>query len=252
VTSPFRDSFDSCPRCGTDLVDAKAARGCQGCRGLWVDEVVLAEMIIDMLPPPPRVLGRLALVVMQRAGEALACPACKTPMEPTAIHGVELDRCPKQHGVWFDADELRIALQRVADPHNPPPLRESAEPVPIAPRAPRPAAPRPPPSSQPSARQVTFAVTAPGGRAREVTLQRDIIKIGKLASSHLRVEGDDAVSRMHAVIEVLEDKLDIIDLGSSVGTLVNGERVTKQQLQVGDRIQVGDTLIELRAVSPAR
>ena len=36
---------------------------------------------------------------------------------------------------------------------------------------------------------------------REEVLNQDVIKVGKLASSHLRID-DETVSRMHAVIEV--------------------------------------------------
>ena len=36
---------------------------------------------------------------------------------------------------------------------------------------------------------------------REEVLNQDVIKVGKLASSHLRID-DETVSRMHAVIEI--------------------------------------------------
>lgn len=81
------------------------------------------------------------------------------------------------------------------------------------------------------------------------TLRQDIVKVGKLSSSHLRVE-DDKVSRMHAVIEVTSPtEVFIIDLGSSAGTIVNGEKVNKVQLQSGDEILFGDTraVVEIEA-----
>ncbi|HJL19197.1 MAG TPA: AgmX/PglI C-terminal domain-containing protein [Sandaracinaceae bacterium LLY-WYZ-13_1] len=75
------------------------------------------------------------------------------------------------------------------------------------------------------------------------TLSQDIIKVGKLPSSHLRIE-DDNVSRMHAVIEVTSpDEIFIIDLGSAAGTIVNGKKVNKTQLQNGDEIVLGDTRV---------
>jgi pSer/pThr/pTyr-binding forkhead associated (FHA) protein/outer membrane biosynthesis protein TonB len=66
------------------------------------------------------------------------------------------------------------------------------------------------------------------------------IKIGKLSSSHIRLE-DEKISRMHAVIESHgpEDVV-VLDLGSESGTWVNGERVKNRQvLKTGDRINVG-------------
>jgi len=66
-------------------------------------------------------------------------------------------------------------------------------------------------------------------------LTEAVIKIGKLASSHLRLD-DESVSRMHAVLEVNgPDELQLIDLGSTRGTLVNGERIAKASLKSGIR-----------------
>jgi TonB family protein len=75
--------------------------------------------------------------------------------------------------------------------------------------------------------------------------ERDIIKIGRLASAHLCLE-DEKVSRIHSVIEVAADgSLSIIDMGSVEGTYVNGKRVNKGQLAFGDEIKVGGTSIRL-------
>jgi TonB family protein len=78
---------------------------------------------------------------------------------------------------------------------------------------------------------------------REEVLNQDVIKVGKLASSHLRID-DETVSRMHAVIEIGgPDGVSLIDLGSTRGTTVNGERITKTRLQSGDEIMFGDARV---------
>ncbi|MCG8553872.1 MAG: TonB family protein [Proteobacteria bacterium] len=78
---------------------------------------------------------------------------------------------------------------------------------------------------------------------RSETLAQDIIKIGRLESSHLRIE-DDNVSKMHSVIEVsAPDDVYIIDLGSAAGTIVNGAKVNKAPLRHGDQILLGGTWI---------
>src|SRR6478752_1462681 len=78
---------------------------------------------------------------------------------------------------------------------------------------------------------------------RKETLTQDIIKVGKLSSSHLRID-DEAVSRMHAVIEITSpNEIYIIDLGSTKGTLVNGQKINKAKVQSGDEIVLGDTRI---------
>ena len=75
--------------------------------------------------------------------------------------------------------------------------------------------------------------------------ERDIIKIGRLASAHLCLE-DEKVSRIHSVIEVAADgSMSIIDMGSVEGTYVNGKRVNKGQISFGDEIKVGATTIRL-------
>ena len=78
---------------------------------------------------------------------------------------------------------------------------------------------------------------------REEVLSQDVIKVGKLPSSHLRID-DETVSRMHAVIEITgPDEVHIIDLGSTRGTMVNGERVTKSRLQSGDEVMFGESRV---------
>jgi TonB family protein len=72
---------------------------------------------------------------------------------------------------------------------------------------------------------------------RRVT--NDVIKIGRLASSHIQLDDAD-VARMHAVLEVSGGDVRLVDLGSPAGTRVNGARVDKHvAVRSGDRIDVG-------------
>lgn len=92
---------------------------------------------------------------------------------------------------------------------------------------------------------LTFRIYKGDALLREETLSQPVIKVGKLSSSHLRLD-DDSVSRMHAVIEVSgPGDISIIDLGSTKGTVVNGQKVNKAKLQDGDQIALGDIRIEL-------
>ena len=75
-------------------------------------------------------------------------------------------------------------------------------------------------------------------------LEQAVIKIGNLSSSHLQLT-DTSVSRMHAVIERIGNKVSIIDLGSTAGTLVNGEKINKAILKSGDTLVIGKLCIEV-------
>jgi pSer/pThr/pTyr-binding forkhead associated (FHA) protein len=98
---------------------------------------------------------------------------------------------------------------------------------------------------------LTFALYQGDTLTRRETVTQDIVKVGKDAKSHLRVD-DEQASRMHAVIEVAgPEDITLIDLGNEPGTMVNGARVNKCKLHVGDQIQVGQTYIVLESAEAA-
>jgi hypothetical protein len=98
---------------------------------------------------------------------------------------------------------------------------------------------------------LTFALYENDAFQRHETVTQDIVKVGKDPKSHLRVD-DEYASRMHAVIEVAgPEDITLIDLGNEPGTLVNGARVNKCKLHVGDQIQIGGAKIVLEAADPA-
>jgi pSer/pThr/pTyr-binding forkhead associated (FHA) protein len=47
------------------------------------------------------------------------------------------------------------------------------------------------------------------------------------------------VSRLHCRLEAGADTIDVIDLSSTNGTYVNGKRVKRATLTIGDRLRVG-------------
>jgi pSer/pThr/pTyr-binding forkhead associated (FHA) protein len=93
---------------------------------------------------------------------------------------------------------------------------------------------------------ITFHIFDRSGQhVRSETLTQDVIKIGKLDSSHLKLD-DDGVSRMHSVVEVsATGEVFVIDLGSATGTIVNGQRVSKVQVNPGDQLQFGSLIVQL-------
>jgi Zn-finger nucleic acid-binding protein len=203
---------------------------------MWLREDVLTEMVTSMLPA----LTRWSQLTFAPAeGDRLACPSCREVMTPAQMHGILVDRCDK-HGIWFDPTELEMVLRRTADPDRAPILGPGA--------MTRPDAAEPSAAATPRLR---FWVRH--GESVQVTeLAYSIIKIGRIPSSHLRLPDESGASRMHAIIEALDDgRVQIIDLGTAVGTRLNGERVNKADLVTGDVIGIGDATIEVEIVGSA-
>lgn len=81
---------------------------------------------------------------------------------------------------------------------------------------------------------------------RSVPLLSDEITIGRSRTCALPL-ADPSVSRVHAVISRVGDRLEIQDLGSTNGTYRNGVRVIDPcPLEEGDRLEVGETEIWIR------
>jgi predicted component of type VI protein secretion system len=74
------------------------------------------------------------------------------------------------------------------------------------------------------------------------TMAHDLVEetytIGRAPENSIRLE-DNSVSGRHAQLAVIAENCYLKDLGSTNGTLVNGQAVTEVQLRAGDRIQFG-------------
>jgi hypothetical protein len=78
-----------------------------------------------------------------------------------------------------------------------------------------------------------------------IGLDRDVTTIGSVAGNTLLIT-DTGVSRKHAGIRRVEGGYELADLGSTNGVYVNGEKVARRRLTVGDVIRVGTTEIVFR------
>jgi hypothetical protein len=94
-------------------------------------------------------------------------------------------------------------------------------------------------------RAIRFEVWRDEQLVDTTTLTQDVIKIGRLPSSHLRID-DESVARMHAVLEVQGENLRLVDLGSAIGSTVNGQRVQKSTaVKIGDALAFGPYQVRL-------
>ncbi len=97
-------------------------------------------------------------------------------------------------------------------------------------------------------------VRVPGEPARRIRLDRPVLTLGRSSTNDVPL-GDRTLSRVHARIEGVLDggPIRLVDLGSRNGTSLNGSRLTEPvPLSAGDRIQLGETLVEIIEESTTR
>jgi hypothetical protein len=98
--------------------------------------------------------------------------------------------------------------------------------------------------------RVTLRVLAGPYTGREFTFdQHDTFLIGRADTAHLYLPEDRFFSRHHCLLEIAPPRCFLRDLGSTNGTFVNGQRVPEAFLISGDRIQGGQTVLEVEVQS---
>jgi Zn-finger nucleic acid-binding protein len=104
----YRDQCLACPACTTTELKFYGDRyACAQCAGTFVQNAAFEAMAMDVsnevfqLPPPAGTAG------------SRACPVCNEAMVVEDFDRVPIDRCAA-HGIWFDANELAIALERAS------------------------------------------------------------------------------------------------------------------------------------------
>jgi len=109
-----------CPKCDVPLFILHykdiEVDFCDRCRGLWLDAGELEALLQrtgakadDPLLKFQRQSG------IRPKGRPHLCPRCDTPLHEIQVEHagaptLTLDKCPRGHGLWFDADELRQLL----------------------------------------------------------------------------------------------------------------------------------------------
>jgi signal transduction histidine kinase len=86
-------------------------------------------------------------------------------------------------------------------------------------------------------------------QGKRFTLTPRPLRVGRDSSCQIRL-ADSEASRTHAEITPTElGGFDLVDLGSSNGTVVNGTKVVRHKLVGGDRILIGSTLLLFEATA---
>ncbi|WP_252976249.1 FtsK/SpoIIIE domain-containing protein [Janibacter melonis] len=95
----------------------------------------------------------------------------------------------------------------------------------------------------------TAVVVGGPDEGREFPLQRGTSHVGRGRDCEIQVN-DGSVSRRHAKL-LVADVVEVTDLGSSNGVVVDDERIDRAILREGEAFTVGDTTIEIRQARAA-
>src|SRR5438067_2298841 len=94
--------------------------------------------------------------------------------------------------------------------------------------------------------RVSLNVVAGPQTGRTFTFdQHDTFMIGRSEDAQFCLPHDRFFSRHHCILEIAPPQAFLRDLGSTNGTFVNGLRVETAHLKSGDRIQGGETVLEV-------
>jgi pSer/pThr/pTyr-binding forkhead associated (FHA) protein len=101
--------------------------------------------------------------------------------------------------------------------------------------------------SAPKGASVFVVIEPKQHRGRTYTLS-NALAIGRLDDNDIIIEDDTFISSHHARLEIRPEGVWVVDLQSTNGSFVNGQRLTgERSVRKGDRIQVGSTVLEMRS-----
>jgi Zn-finger nucleic acid-binding protein len=122
---PSLDNEFMCPACKEPVVtfelDGIEIDRCLRCGGTWLDSGEferLATLGLGVDSKAEAKRGKISEALYQSRGERTGrriCLRCPKKMELITVHGVELDRCPRGHGLWFDKSELEELIGSFKD-----------------------------------------------------------------------------------------------------------------------------------------
>jgi serine/threonine protein kinase len=92
-------------------------------------------------------------------------------------------------------------------------------------------------------------ISGPNAGPRRPLTDHAVLVVGRGEDCDLRLN-DPSVSRVHARITLLDGRVYLEDAGSRWGTLVNGVPTESRELTPGDRVEIGDTQLQLETDSP--
>jgi Zn-finger nucleic acid-binding protein len=89
---------------------------CLACGGTWLDAGEL-ERIGEREGEEPGELSRVLAAAKTGKSGVRRCPRCRARLRTASVGGrgdapaVEIDRCPRSHGFWFDRGEMETLIR---------------------------------------------------------------------------------------------------------------------------------------------
>lgn len=105
-----------CPVCRNPMIvlelDQVEVDYCTDCAGIWLDAGEL-ELLLGDAAAAHRVMD--AFSAAETSETPRRCPICRRKMQKVQVGEADgkpelIDRCKKEHGLWFDRGELQAVL----------------------------------------------------------------------------------------------------------------------------------------------
>ncbi len=82
---------------------------CLRCAGTWLDAGEIDQLARLHGASPGKLSAALGAADGEKNGER-RCIRCSGKMRIAKVNGIEIDRCPRGHGLWFDRDEIEALI----------------------------------------------------------------------------------------------------------------------------------------------
>lgn len=107
------NAFAMCPACQEPLVvfelDGVEIDRCLRCGGTWLDSGEVDRLARVEGGAPDRLSAAIAQAPAGSKSER-RCVRCSARMLELSVNAVEVDRCPRGHGIWFDRREMETLI----------------------------------------------------------------------------------------------------------------------------------------------
>ena len=96
---------------------------------------------------------------------------------------------------------------------------------------------------------IVLTLSRDGSQEEALHFDKPSIMLGRSDGADVSLEGAAGVSRYHAQLTVQGDGIQVQDLNSTNGTLVNGEQVTEALLRPEDSVRIGDVIFSVEVAA---